>query len=66
MTADVSVIGRKWRPGRHHPQIVYAMQGDEPANEDMMLAVFWDERTAGFVIEQHNRWLGYQGRRVTG
>lgn len=62
MSGDTTVIGRRWRSGQPHPQIVYAMQGDQPADEDMMLAVFWDERVAAFVVNQHNRWVGYRGR----
>lgn len=41
---------RRLRTGRHNKQIVYAQLGDEPADTDPMVAVFFNPVQAALIL----------------
>lgn len=43
-----------WRTGRHNAQIVYAQAGEQAADTDEMVAVFFDPATALAHVQEHN------------
>ena len=44
----------KIRQGRHNKRIVYIQHGDEPTDNDEMLAVFFDGARAAIVVDVMN------------
>ena len=43
-----------WRTGRHNGQILYAQAGDEPSDDDVMVAVFMAPELAQDAVAAHN------------
>ncbi len=44
----------KLRVGRHNDRIVYHQMGSEPSDSDRMVAVFFDERDAAYMVGLFN------------
>lgn len=49
---------KRLRLGRHHDDLVYVQNGDEPSNDDRRLGVFSTDRDAAMVVQWGNFFAG--------
>lgn len=49
---------KRLRLGRHHADLVYVQNGDEPSNDDRRLGVFSTDRDAAMVVQWGNFFAG--------
>lgn len=48
------ILELKWRVGRKLGRTIYAMLGEEPSDDDLLLGVLDEEYLAEHVVEVHN------------
>lgn len=44
-----------WRVGRKLKRTIYAMLGDQPSEDDLLLGVFDEESVAQHIVDIHNK-----------
>lgn len=58
-STEAGVMALSWRTGRHNARTLYAIVGDEPTREDVMIGSM-DPGLGQHVVDAHNRWLASQ------
>jgi hypothetical protein len=43
-----------WRTGRHVGRTIYAMEGDKPSNQDLLIGIMDTAELASDVVNAHN------------
>jgi hypothetical protein len=51
----------RWRTGRRNGRVLYALIGDEPSDDDIMIAAVDAPEIAHLIVLTHNRWVDLGG-----
>lgn len=61
MSLDMTMIHLRWRQGRKLGRTLYAMLGDEPSDNDVLLGMVDDPLLAQYIVAIHNARLDELG-----